>query len=164
MLLVARKSPAQKETIALGDLIDERTTLLREAADVRGVKLSRSGEGVAIASRVTVTRVLDNLLRNAIEASPSGGEVSVVVASGSDGTTLDVRDDGPGVAPERAGELFEPFFTMKPEGTGLGLWLSRSLLEIDAGTLAYARDGEHTHFRVTLPAPSDPPDADHPYR
>jgi signal transduction histidine kinase len=61
-------------------------------------------------------------------------------------------------------ELFEPFFTTKSEGTGLGLWLSRSLLEIDGGTLAYERKSEQTHFIVSLPAPTAPDESDHPYR
>jgi signal transduction histidine kinase len=164
MLLVARKTPARPELLSFGEVTDERVGLLRELAEKRHVKLSREGEAKAVANRVTLTRALDNLLRNAIEASPEGGRVRVRLAAGDGKATLEVVDEGPGVPPERLAELFEPFFTTKPEGTGLGLWLSRSLLEIDSGSLAYGRKDDHTLFSVTLPAPTGTHDPDHPYR
>jgi signal transduction histidine kinase len=164
MLLVARKTPARPEVLSLGDLTDERMTLLRELADKRHVTLSRGGEARALVNRITLTRALDNLLRNAIEASPPDGAVRVALASGDAKATIDVMDTGPGVPRDRIAELFEPFFTTKAEGTGLGLWLSRSLLEIDAGTLAYERESEQTHFIVSLPALTVQHDSDRPYR
>jgi signal transduction histidine kinase len=164
MLLVARKTPARPELLSLGGLTDERMSLLRELAEERRVTLLRGGDAKALANRITLTRALDNLLRNAIDASPPDGAVHVTLANSDAKATIDVRDDGPGVPQERTAELFEPFFTTKPEGTGLGLWLSRSLLELDAGTLAYERESEQTHFIVTLPAPNAKDDSEHPYR
>lgn len=164
MLLVARKTPACPKLLSLAELTDERMSLLRELADKRHVTLSRIGEAKALANRITLTRALDNLLRNAIEASPRDGAVRVALASRDAKATIDVMDAGPGVPRDRIAELFEPFFTTKAEGTGLGLWLSRSLLEIDAGTLAYERESEQTHFIVSLPAPTVQHDAEHPYR
>lgn len=157
MLLVARKAPAQAEPLDLGGLADERVSLLRELADTRRVRLVRAGEAVAFANRITITRALDNVLRNAIEVSSPDTEVRVTLASSEGEATVDVADHGPGVPPERTSELFEPFFTTKPDGTGLGLWLSRSLLEVDGGSLVYFRQGAQTHFIVTLPAASVTP-------
>jgi signal transduction histidine kinase len=164
MLLVARKAPTDPERLSLGELADERTTLLQEQAGRKQVSIVRSGDVVAMVNRMTVTRTMDNLLRNAIEASPPGGHVRIALTTRDGKATIDVVDDGPGVTPGRAAELFEPFFTTKPEGTGLGLWLSRSLLEVDSGSLAYAREAEQTHFIMALPLAHTQDDPAHPYR
>jgi signal transduction histidine kinase len=143
LLDVAR--PAKSESsqdIDLAQLIDERIKLGN--GDVR-----REGEGRARADRDPLARVLDNLIRNAVEAS--GSEVVVRVEEGEGGTTVTVIDHGPGVPESRASELFEPFFTTKPEGTGLGLFLSRSLVKALGGTLVYGRKGGTTQFSFTLP-------------
>jgi len=58
---------------------------------------------------------------------------------------------GPGIPEARRAELFEPFFTTKPEGTGLGLWISRLLLEAKGATLGYDRAGDQTRMRITFP-------------
>ena len=96
--------------------------------------------------------MIDNLVRNAVEASPTGAEVRVILTDAASGARLDVVDHGGGIPEDRLPELFEPFFTLKPEGTGLGLFLSRSLLEAQGGHLAYARDDGVTRFTVTLPS------------
>jgi two-component system sensor histidine kinase FlrB len=95
--------------------------------------------------------VIDNLVRNAIEASPAGEAVLVRIEMDGGETRLIVVDRGSGVPAEREGELFEPFFTLKSEGTGLGLFLSRVLVEAHGGRLSYHREGAETRFVVTLP-------------
>ncbi len=67
-----------------------------------------------------------------------------------------VLDHGAGVDDARAPELFEPFFTTKPEGTGLGLALSRAIAAAHGGTLTYARRGGVTCFELTFPRTSRP--------
>ena len=68
-----------------------------------------------------------------------------------DGTAvLDVEDGGPGIPEARRAELFEPFFTTKPDGTGLGLWISRLLLEAKGGSLRYDRTGDRTRMRIAF--------------
>jgi two-component system NtrC family sensor kinase len=64
--------------------------------------------------------------------------------------SITVEDPGPGVDPARAAQLFEPFFTTKPEGTGLGLALSRSIARAHGGDLVYARGRGRTCFELTL--------------
>jgi len=150
MLLVARKAPMDQTPVNVGELVAERTHVARPLAAERGVELRSEGEATIRCSGTTLTRVIDNLLRNAIEASAPGGLVLVRIEERSRRVTIDVADGGPGVAADRTEELFEPFFTTKPEGTGLGLWLSRSLLEIDGGRLAYNRVAGRSHFTVTL--------------
>jgi signal transduction histidine kinase len=118
------------------------------------VLLVRDGSLSVTANRDAVTRVIDNLLRNGIEASPASAEVRVELSSAGSDARIRFIDRGGGVPPDRVAELFEPFFTLKPEGTGLGLFLSRSLLEAQGGTLTYDREGGLSCFSATIPTDS----------
>ena len=77
--------------------------------------------------RDLLQQTLVNLLLNALYASPEGGSVTLVSRISGDRLTVSVADEGPGIAPEVAGNVFDPFFTTKPEGEGSGLGLSISL-------------------------------------
>ncbi|HVY47885.1 MAG TPA: ATP-binding protein, partial [Minicystis sp.] len=116
------------------------------------VTLARAGSALVSSEPDAVDAALDNLLRNAIDASPEGGEVRVRIARVEGAVTLDVEDDGPGIPEARRNELFEPFFTTKADGTGLGLWMSRLLLEARGASLRYDRVGEATRMRIEFPA------------
>jgi len=108
--------------------------------------------GVRLAGdRDLLAQALLNVLRNAVEASPAapvtargrrtGGRIEVIV-----------RDDGPGLPPEAAERLFEPFYTTKEKGMGIGLYLTRRIIEAHGGTIAVrSRPGEGTEFRIDLP-------------
>ncbi len=146
LLGVARRDPGERKPVDLAALVDERIAL---ASETTGVTVVRRGSASASTDPDALARVIDNLLRNAIEASPPSAEVVVELASG-ERTTVTVVDRGPGVPDARVSELFEPFFTTKPEGTGLGLWMSRSLVQALGGTLDYARDGDTSRFTVAL--------------
>ena len=84
-----------------------------------------------------VCQVLVGLLSNAVEATPAGGEV-VVRARATNGTVeLAVADGGAGIAPELRARVFEPFFTTRPNGTGLGVVLAQGVITQHGGSLAY---------------------------
>jgi signal transduction histidine kinase len=150
LLSYARRAP-QRKTLQLGSLLDERMRLLQHAAAQRALTLRREGDAQVLADRDALSRAVDNLLRNAIEASPSQAEILARVEAGATEVRLEIVDWGEGVASEREAALFEPFFTTKPGGTGLGLWLSRCLIEAHAGSLEYRRVDQTSVFRVTLP-------------
>lgn len=96
--------------------------------------------------------VLDNLILNAKEAGPSE-RPSVELSQRGKRLELEVLDRGKGVAPEIAERIFEPFFTTKERGTGIGLALSRRVVESAGGSLSYkARPGGGSIFTVSLPA------------
>jgi signal transduction histidine kinase len=152
LLLVARKGPLEVSTFDAARLVDERIRVAEALARERGVHLERDG-GISItANRDALTRVVDNLLRNGIEASDTGQAVRVELRQVNGETQIRVVDRGPGVASDRVSQLFEPFFTMKPEGTGLGLFVSRSLLEAQGGSLSYDRSEGTTCFCAVFPA------------
>jgi signal transduction histidine kinase len=81
-------------------------------------------------------RAFSNILRNAAEACAGEGELEVSVAPDDGGARVTVRDHGPGVPPEDADRIFEPYFTGKAGGTGLGLALVRQTVELHAGTIS----------------------------
>jgi signal transduction histidine kinase len=151
LLVVAGRRSGPRAHAALGALVERRAGLLRPWAEERGVRIEVSGEAAAEVDADAVARAVDNLMRNAVEASPSGGVARVELREDGDLARITVLDRGAGVDPARAGELFEPFFTTKPEGTGLGLALSRAIATAHSGALTYARRGGETAFELTLP-------------
>lgn len=151
LLLVARKDPAPLEDVDLSSLVDERIAALEPVATARSVKVERRGDVRARIDPGGIARVVDNLVRNAVEASPEGANVVVDLEVTAPDVVVRVTDRGPGVPSDREAELFEPFFTSKPDGTGLGLSLSRAAVEAHGGTLVYGRDDDQTVFTVRLP-------------
>ncbi|MDD5298085.1 MAG: PAS domain-containing protein [Rhodocyclaceae bacterium] len=109
-----------------------------------------------LANRVQVEKVLVNLLRNGVDAMVAAGSpVSVVTVQSrqvEDMAQVMVQDSGPGLDPETARRVFEPFFTTKPRGMGLGLAISRALIEAHGGRLWLDLDsGQGARFFFTLP-------------
>jgi signal transduction histidine kinase len=100
-------------------------------------------------------QVLWNLLRNAAEAQPSDGVVRVsarLAPDDPDQVEICVEDRGTGIPAEDLERVFEPFYTTKPKGTGLGLATVHRIVEAHAGRLALSsRSGEGTSIRVRLP-------------
>jgi two-component system sensor kinase FixL len=79
-------------------------------------------------------------------------EILIKSTSNSDGVLVQVQDSGPGVDPEQADRIFEPFFTTKPEGIGMGLSISRSIVESHGGRLSAVARSDGALFEFTLPA------------
>jgi signal transduction histidine kinase len=139
--------------LSLRTLVDARLPGLRADAEAAGVTLSLSGAEVeAMGDADALARVVDNLVRNAVEASPRPGAVAVQVGAEPGTGFVEVVDEGPGVPPALLPRLFEPFATSRARGLGLGLALSRNLVESLQGRLEYRREGGRTVFKVSLPA------------
>lgn len=99
-------------------------------------------------------QIVFNLVLNAIDATVKGGRIEVSVRDAGDEVTLEVSDDGCGMAPEVTARLFRPYFTTKKHGTGLGLFVIRRIAEAHGGTVGVESEvGRGTTFRVTLPLP-----------
>jgi two-component system NtrC family sensor kinase len=99
-----------------------------------------------------------NLMINAVQAMPEGGELVVTTAAHDGAIELAVEDTGPGIPPEQLGRIWEPFFTTKPagQGTGLGLFVTQSVLARYGGTIqAGNREPHGARFVVRLPVSAE---------
>jgi signal transduction histidine kinase len=105
---------------------------------------------------VQLQQVLINLIMNAVEAMRPSTErprkLVIRSAKNADGVLVQVQDSGPGIEPELRDRIFEPFFTTKAEGTGMGLAISRSIIESHGGELSLEPASQGVLFQFALPA------------
>jgi signal transduction histidine kinase len=138
--------------IELGPLVAETLRVLSAHAHEAGVRLVSRGDAAIEADPRRLREALVNLVSNAVEATPSGGEVRVEVRSSEDEVEIAVRDSGRGMPPEVLERIGTPFFTTREEGTGLGVALARSVVALHGGALRYASaPGQGTVATVALP-------------
>lgn len=141
------------------EAIRDVVTLCHSSAKERGIKIAvdiNSTAHVKVKSEGVLRQILFNLVRNAIEASPRGGEIQVRARAAADTLTVSVADQGSGIPPEIQTQIFEPFFTTKSGnntgGLGLGLSISRSLAEAAGGVIQFqSTSGAGTIFHFTIP-------------
>jgi two-component system sensor histidine kinase HydH len=96
---------------------------------------------------------LMNLILNAIEAMPEGGTLNIAVDQTEDPLRLEITDTGRGIAEEEAKKIFEPFYTTKAQGLGLGMPYAKKIIDQHRGTVCLnSRLGEGTTISITLPA------------
>jgi two-component system sensor histidine kinase HydH len=138
--------------VALAPLVSDTLLLLSGRADDAGVKLYSEGDAVVEVDPGRLKDALLNLVANAIEATPAGGEVVVEVRPRGDRAELVVRDTGRGMAAETLRRIGTPFFTTREDGTGLGVVLARTAIAQHGGSLRYESEvGKGTRVSVTLP-------------
>ena len=102
--------------------------------------------------RTLLRQAILNLVKNGLEALGRGGKLTVSTRRVDDQVEIAIRDTGPGIAPDVGQRLFEQFFTTKAQGTGLGLYISRQIIEEHGGTLRWqSTPGTGTTFTATLP-------------
>jgi signal transduction histidine kinase len=135
-------------------ILERCVDLLRLQAQERDVGMHiqvDDPEASAAVDAKQLTQVLTNLVLNALTAVPEKGTIDVRLSRNGKGLSIDVHDSGPGVAPESREHLFEPFYTTRDEGVGLGLAVSRELVSGMGGTLEYRDDGTGATFAIHLP-------------
>ena len=152
-----RKSPTQRELVEVNEIVHEMVALLRSEASRYGVPI-RTDLAADLpkitADRVQLQQVLMNLMLNGIEAmKETGGVLTVKSELDHDGRVMiSVSDTGVGLPTENADQIFDAFFTTKPQGSGMGLAISRSIVESHGGRLwATTNCGRGAAFHFTLP-------------
>jgi PAS domain S-box-containing protein len=153
---VVRKEPPRESPIDLPMLVRETVQLVRSDASDRGIgiRLEVANDITSVTGdRVQLQQVVLNLLRNAVEAIVQRpGLIEVRISAFADGVRLAVSDSGSGIPPELLDQIFSPFFTTKDSGLGMGLSISRTIIEVHGGRLwAEANPGAGATFAFTLP-------------
>ena len=156
-----KKAPPQMETLHVNEAISEVIELTRNEAMKNGVsvqtQLADSLPAVK-ADRTQLQQVILNLILNAVQAMSEGDltlrELRVSTsANGSGSVLLSVRDSGPGIRPQNLDRLFDPFYTTRSAGMGMGLAICRSIVEGHGGRIwATANVPRGAAFHFTLPA------------
>jgi PAS domain S-box-containing protein len=153
-----RRGTPQWEPVDLNALVREMIGLLHDAASRNSVSIRtelEAGLPITMADRVQLQQVLMNLMLNGIEATAdTGGELTISSKRIEDHQLLiSVRDSGSGFPVDKSERLFEAFFTTKPQGTGMGLSISRRIIELHGGRLwASANAGRGATFQFSLPS------------
>jgi len=142
-------------------MVEEASALALVGAKDKGVRVRFDFDprvDAVLADKVQVQQVLLNLVRNAIEAMEDAERRELVISTAAapeDMVAINVADTGSGIAPEISAQLFQPFITTKRQGMGVGLSISRTIIEAHGGTIApHANPGGGTIFSFTLPAVS----------
>jgi C4-dicarboxylate-specific signal transduction histidine kinase len=154
-----QKGASQREAVDVNEVIREMIVLLRNEADRYSVSIRTDlvrDLPEVMADRLQLQQVFMNLMHNGIEAikdTNSAGELRIMSQQVNNGHLLIVvSDTGVGLAPGQADQIFNAFYTTKPEGTGMGLAISRSIIESHGGRLwATANSGPGATFHFTLP-------------
>jgi signal transduction histidine kinase len=150
----------RREPVSANDVVREMLVLLRSEADrhelVMRTELADSLPRVS-ADRVQLQQVLMNLMLNGMEAtSEPGGELTVRTRVDRDAVLVSVSDAGEGIPADKLGQIFNAFFTSKPGGTGMGLSISRAIIESHGGRLwATVNPDRGATFHFTLPTDAE---------
>jgi PAS domain S-box-containing protein len=147
--------PLQKPT-SLVQILNE--TLARHPAP-EGVKIERlipTDLPDVLVDERQIEQVLGNLLSNAYQAMPKGGVLEIRGDADEQKIQLSIQDTGTGISEQNMKKLFEPLFTTKPKGIGLGLAISKTLLEVNGGAIkVQSTENEGATFTLTFPIPNE---------
>ena len=160
-----KKAPPKREPIAANEVISEMIALLRAEATRHAISMRvdlADNLPCVIADPIQIQQVLINLMLNSIEAmGETGGVLTAKSQLRDDGQIqISVRDTGPGLPPGMADQIFDAFFTTKSQGSGMGLAISKSIVESHGGRIWAGDNGESgatLHF--TLPVAAEQPES-----
>jgi two-component system, NtrC family, sensor histidine kinase HydH len=151
----ARPKPPRLRPADVPDVVRRVTSLLGPQAGQAGVALSVEGGDASDGARIDpeqIEQVLVNVVLNAVQASPRGGQVTIRCRARDRRYLIEVADQGAGIPPEAKARVFEPFFTTKERGTGLGLAISHRIVAAHQGEIHITpREGGGTVVEILLP-------------
>jgi signal transduction histidine kinase len=153
LLVFDKGNPPQLEILPLAPLIERSLRLIEPQAKTKAVTLTAENlnpDTQAVCNAAQLNQTLLNLLLNALEAVDQGGSVSVSLKQRSGVVEISVSDTGPGLPEEQQDRVFEAFYTTKTSGIGLGLAVSRELIENMGGRLYYRNSGPGATFVIEL--------------
>ncbi|HEX4347329.1 MAG TPA: sensor histidine kinase [Vicinamibacterales bacterium] len=156
---VAKPRPIERFPMDVNASLSEIVESMRAEAERHAVSLVASYAGTPLmmeGDRFALGRVYRNLITNAIQATPAGGRITVSTARANDHVAVNVTDTGSGIAADRLGRIFDDFVTTKKNGLGLGLAVSKRIVEQLDGTIDVTSEiGRGTSFTLRFPARDD---------
>jgi two-component system sensor histidine kinase HydH len=155
MLSFGRFAPLQRRELEVGFLAEDMRATLGEEFRENGIsfvcKCRERGKRVSLDPE-KVHYALTNLLQNALQASPKGKEVRLLITPNGDLLEIVIEDEGPGISKEHMDRIFQPFFTTKPQGTGLGLAITQQIVEEHGGKIRIeSAPGKGTRVSLSFP-------------
>ncbi len=153
-LQFARPPALVRRLVPLEPMVRAAADALRPLAAARGVALDLDAAGShdAMVDPDQLRQAIDNLVGNAIDATPEGGRVTLTVRSGSREHVVEVRDSGHGIPAEHLAKIFDLYFTTKAQGTGVGLAVAHQIVTAHGGTIEVESEaGAGTRMTVRLP-------------
>jgi signal transduction histidine kinase len=155
VLAQAEPGGAPRSSVDVSALLRQTLEFVRTRGEFRDITFAQNGHGDGLTVRgngVMLGQVLLNIVLNACEAQPQGGEVGVAARREEDQVVIEIADRGPGIPEPNRTRIFEPFYSTK-ESTGLGLSICHTIVREHDGTLSVSdRPGGGAVFRVSLPA------------
>jgi len=154
-LQALRPSPPKFQNASLNDSAEETLALLRPELEARGLTVGSelsAGLPAAQFDPAQIKQVLVNLVKNAMQATSRGGVITLSSGANGEAVWMCVRDTGAGIPPERLNRIFEPFYTTKEKGTGLGLLIVQRIIRDHRGRIEVeSAVGKGTTFKLWLP-------------
>jgi signal transduction histidine kinase len=151
----SRPSSRHESRLSIRDALDAALNIAKYYKRTEGKVIETRYDGpvpVLGATRDQLVQVFLNLVLNAIDATPKAGRIDIAVGRDGGDAVIRVRDNGGGIAPGDGDRIFQPYFTTKPQGTGLGLFVSRNLVQEMGGSLRLESTSTNgTSFVVRLP-------------
>jgi len=154
-LRLAGPAGVDLEPVEIPRILSHVCELLRPEAAARGIEISTQVDDSlprVMADPVRLTQALLNLVINAIQAVERQGRVEVSAVMAESMVCVAVSDNGPGIPPEKLASIFDPYFTTKAEGSGLGLWIAQQIVTAHGGSLQ-AQNGSAGGAALTMRLP-----------
>ncbi len=156
LLSLARERPSARHAFDINSSIEAVVALVIGESRTSGIQLALALDSTLpqiVGDQVGIEQVVVNLLSNARDAAANRIRIATEPMPGRDGwIRITVGDNGIGISTEARRRMFEPFFTSRQEGTGLGLWLSQRVIDDHGGTITAQSDGKSgTAFEIDLP-------------
>jgi PAS domain S-box-containing protein len=153
-LQFARPAQPNFQDVNLSALLERAAAVVDAQARAKRVRLTTecNPDLISFVDQEQMMQALLNLLQNALDATPSGGQVRLAAARKGSGYTIDVTDTGSGIGPDALEKIFNPYYTTKNEGTGMGLAITQQIISRHGGSISVSSEpGKGSRFTIVLP-------------
>jgi two-component system, NtrC family, sensor kinase len=161
LLQFSRPNPPRVEEVSLEALVDQTLRLLKNEFKMHRIKIFKEIQGafpVLSLDKIGLQQVLVYLLLNSVQAMPDGGPLRIILKRVKNEMQVDIADSGLGIPSENLSLIFDPFFTTKKGGAGLGLPISRDILQKQGGRIeVQSAEGQGTTVSLLIPLSEERP-------